>query len=132
MFQWRIKIYWLVSSYQKWWLKLRFQNILHLFNKTLDKHAPIKQEMRKDKKLELTPWVTKGIKTSTKRQIIQRSYQRKGWAKKNQEIWNLQELSKQICIVLKVSKWTHYKKHFEENKKKTIKLFGMVFMKLNI
>ena len=33
----------------------------------LDKHAPVKQGIRKDKKIEQKPWVTKGIQTSMKR-----------------------------------------------------------------
>ena len=37
-----------------------------LFNKTLDKHAPMKQGIRKVKKLELKPWVFKEMKTSMK------------------------------------------------------------------
>ena len=45
---------------------LDFRTFFHVFNKTLDKHASRKQGMRKVKKLELKPWVTKGIKTFMK------------------------------------------------------------------
>ena len=40
------------------------QNVFSLIQKTLEKHVPLKQGIRKDKKLE--PWITKGIQTSTK------------------------------------------------------------------
>ena len=45
---------------------LDFRTFFHVFNKTLDKHVPRKQGMRKVKKLEVKPWVTKGIKTFMK------------------------------------------------------------------
>ena len=48
-------------------LHLGFRTFFHLFNKILDKHAPVKQGIRKDKKIEQKPWVTKGIQTSMKR-----------------------------------------------------------------
>ena len=38
-------------------LDLAFVTFFHLFNKTLDKHAPINQGMNKEKKLEPKPWV---------------------------------------------------------------------------
>ena len=42
---------------------LGFRTFFHLCNKTLDKHTPLKQGIRKDKKLEQKPWVTKRIQT---------------------------------------------------------------------
>ena len=45
---------------------LCFRTFFHLFNKTLDKFAPLKQRIRKGKNVEQKPWVTKGIQTSMK------------------------------------------------------------------
>ena len=47
-------------------LHLGFRTFSHLLNKTLDKHAPLKQGIKKDKKIEQKPWVTKRIQTSMK------------------------------------------------------------------
>ena len=90
MLQWRIKIYWWVSSYQKQWLSFRFHSIFHLFNKTLDKHAPMNQRIKKDKKLEPNqyvynnPWNEEANYTN--------NYQQEWQLKQNQDIWNLQKV----------------------------------------
>ena len=47
-------------------LDLGFRTFFHLLNKTLDKHAPLKQGIKKDKKIEQKLWVTKRIQTSMK------------------------------------------------------------------
>ena len=43
---------------------LAFEAFLRFFNTTLDKHAPIKELTKKERKDKLKPWVTKGIKNS--------------------------------------------------------------------
>ena len=43
---------------------LGFEAFLRLFNTTLDKHAPIKELIKKEEKDKLKPWVTKGTKKS--------------------------------------------------------------------
>ena len=48
-------------------LDLGIRTFFHLFSKTLDRHAPLKQGTRKDKKIEKKPGVIKGIQTSMKR-----------------------------------------------------------------
>ena len=119
MFQWRIKKHWVVSTYWNNDLDLGFRIFFHLFNKTLDKHAPIKQGIRKDKKIEQKPWVTKGIQTSMKQRDKKEAIKEKDSQKKIQEqayrkYWN------KVMDLLKVSKQTHYKKYFEDNRKNCI------------
>ena len=68
-------------------LDLGFRTYFHLFNKTLEKHVPMKQGMRKVKKLELKPWTTKGIKTfMTNDTNNTKKLSKKRIANKNQEI----------------------------------------------
>ena len=43
-----------------------FEIFLHLFNNTLDKHAPFKQVNLEEQKEALKPWVGTGIKKSVK------------------------------------------------------------------
>ena len=43
---------------------LRFETFFRHFNKTLDRHAPIKKSTRKEQKIKSKPWITKGIKKS--------------------------------------------------------------------
>ena len=45
-------------------INLGFKTLLHLTDKTLDKHAPVKKCIRKEQKLALKPWVTNGSKKS--------------------------------------------------------------------
>ena len=43
-------------------VNLGFEAFLRLFNRTLDKHAPINEFTKKEEEDKLKPWVTKGIK----------------------------------------------------------------------
>ena len=45
-----------------------FRSFFHLFYTVLDKHAPQKEIVMKNKKLELKPWITSGITTSMKKE----------------------------------------------------------------
>ena len=39
-----------------------FEIFFQLFNKTYDRHAPIKKSTSKEEKIKFKPWTTKGIK----------------------------------------------------------------------
>ena len=41
-----------------------FETFFRLFNKALDRHAPIKKSTKKEEKIKFKPWILKGIKTS--------------------------------------------------------------------
>ena len=47
-------------------IDLAFRSFFHLFYRVIEKHAPQKETVLKNKKLELKPWVTTGIKASIK------------------------------------------------------------------
>ena len=89
----------------------------------------MKQGMRKVKKLELKPWVTKGIKTSMKlRDKLYKEAIKENDSQTKIKIELTKKYRNKIVDQLKVGKQTHYKKYFEENKR-TAKLFGIAFMK---
>ena len=41
--------------------------MIQTFNKTLDKHTPIKTVKKRENKIISKPWITRGIKTSIKK-----------------------------------------------------------------
>ena len=45
-------------------IDLGFETFFQLFNKILDRHAPIKKSTKKEEKIKSEPWITKGIKKS--------------------------------------------------------------------
>ena len=100
-------------------LNLGFRTFFHLSNKTLDKHAPLKQGTREDKKIEQKPWVTKRIQTSMKRRdkLYKEAIKEKKSRKKIQKRETYRKYRNKIVDLLKVSKQTHYQKYFEDNKK---------------
>ena len=97
---------------------LGFRTFFHLFNKTLDKHAPLKHGIRKDKKIEQKLWVTKGIQISKKwrDKLYKEVIKEKDSQKKIQKHETYRKHWNKIVDLLKVSKQTHYK-YFEDNRK---------------
>ena len=91
-------------------LDFGFRTFFHLFNKTLDKHAPLKQGIRKDKKIKQKPCVTKGIETSIKRtdKLYKEAFKEKDSQKKIQQHETYRKYRNKIVDLLKVSKQTHY------------------------
>lgn len=47
-------------------INLGFESFLRLVNQKLDKHAPLKEVTKIERKGIIKPWITKGIKTSMK------------------------------------------------------------------
>ena len=45
-------------------IDLGFETFFRLFNKTLKRHAPVKESTRKEEKIKFKPWITKGIRNS--------------------------------------------------------------------
>ena len=45
-------------------IDLGFETFFQLFNKTLDRRAPIKKSTKKEEKIKSKPWITKSIKKS--------------------------------------------------------------------
>ena len=45
-------------------IDLGFETFFQLFNKTFDRHAPIKKSTKKEEKIKSNPWITKSIKKS--------------------------------------------------------------------
>ena len=100
-------------------LDLIFKTFFHLFGKALDRHAPLKQGIRKDKKIEQKPWVTKGIQASMKQRdkLYKEAIKEKDSQKKIQKHEAYRKYRNKLVDLLKVSKQTHYKKYFEDNRK---------------
>ena len=100
-------------------INLGFETLLHLIDKTLDKHAPVKKCIRKEQKLALKPWVTNGIKKSIS--VRDKLYKEMIKAKNDQIKKRKHEIYKtyrnKIVDLLRVSRKCHYSKFFEENKK---------------
>ena len=75
--------------------------------------------MRKDKKLELKPWVTKEIKTSINWRVnlYGEAAKERHRQRKTKKYETSKKYRNKIVGLLKASKQTHCKKYFEENKK---------------
>ena len=100
-------------------INLGFETLLRLINKTLDKHAPLKKCIRKERKLPLKPCVTNGIKKSIS--VGDKLYKKMIKAKNDQIKKRKHEIYKtyrnKIVDLLRVNRKCHYQKYFEENKK---------------
>ena len=99
-----------------------FETFFRLFNKTLDRHAPIKKSTRKKQKIKSKPWITKGIKKSVS--IRDKLYK---------------EMIKEKNVLTKVLKHEFFKKYRNQiinllstlkKTKITAQLYGLVSMKL--
>ena len=99
---------------QTWVLKLFFR----LFNKNLDRHAPIKKSTRKEEKSKSKPWITKGIKKSIsiRDKLYKEMIKEKNVLTKVLKHESFEKYQNQIINLLRVSKQTHYNKYFEKKK----------------
>ena len=97
---------------------LGFETFFCIFNKALDRHAPIKKSTRKEKKIKSKPWITKGIKTSIsiRDKLYKKMIKDKNVLTKVLKHESFQKYRNQIVNFQRVSKQTHYNKNFEENK----------------
>ena len=95
-----------------------FETFSRLFNKTLDRHAPIKKSTRKEEKIKSRPWITKGIKKSIsiRDKLYKEMIKEKNVQTKVLKHESFKKYRNQIINLLRVSKQTHYNKYFEENK----------------
>ena len=98
---------------------LGFQTFFRLFNKALDRHAPIKKSTRKEEKIKSKPWITNGIKTSIsiRDKLYKEMIKEKNVLTKVLKHESLKKYRNQIINLLRVNKQTHHNKVFEENKK---------------
>ena len=95
-----------------------FETFFQLFNKTLDRHAPIKKSTKKEEKIKSKPWITKGIKKSIsiRDKLYKEMIKEKNVLTKVLKHEFFKKYRNQIINLLRVSKQTHYNKYFEENK----------------
>ena len=100
-------------------INVGFETLLCLIDKMLDKHASVKQCVRKEQNLALKPWVANGTKKSVsvrdklhKEMIKAKNDQIK---KRKYEIYKTYK-NKSVDL-LRVSRKCHYQKYFKENKK---------------
>ena len=100
-------------------INVGFETLLCLIDKMLDKHASVKQCVRKEQNLALKPWVANGTKKSVsvrdklhKEMIKAKNDQIK---KRKYEIYKTYK-NKSVDL-LRVSRKRHYQKYFKENKK---------------
>ena len=99
-------------------IDLGFETFFRLFNKTLDRHAPIKKSTKKEEKIKSKPWITKGIKKSVsiRDKLYKETIKEKNVLTKVLKHEFFKKYRNQIINLLRVSKQTHYNKYFEENK----------------
>ena len=81
------------------------------------RHAPIKKSTRKEEKIKSKPWIIKDIKTSIsiKDKLYKEMIKEKNVLTKDLKHESFEKYWNQIINLLRVSKQTHYNKHFEEN-----------------
>ena len=89
---------------------LGFETFFRLFNKALDRHAPIKKSTRKEEKIKSKPWITKGIKTSIsiRDKLYKEMIKEKNVLTKVLKHESFKKYWNQIINLLRVSKQTRY------------------------
>ena len=94
-----------------------FETFFRLFNKTPERHAPVKESTKKEKKINSKPWITKGIRKSigNREKCYKDMIEGKNVLTKRLEHESL-TYRNQIINILRVSKQTHYDRYFDENK----------------
>ena len=99
-------------------IDLGFETFFRLFNKTLDRYAPIKKPTKKEEKIKSKPWITKCIQKSIsiRDKLYKEMIKEKNVLTKVLKHEFFKKYQNQIINLLRVSKQTHYNKYFEENK----------------
>ena len=94
---------------------LGFETFFRIFNKTVNRHAPIKKSTRKEEKIKSKAWITKGIKNIWDK-LYKEMIKEKNVLTRALKNKSFKKFRNQIINYLRVSKQTHYNKYFEENK----------------
>ena len=107
------------------------------FEKTysvIDSHLPMKKVTEKEKKLELKPWITAGIRNSIKRRdrLLNRFIKCKDPVKKTELHQKYKVLRNKVLSLTRSSKKLHYKSYFEENSKNLKKTWSGIKSIINI
>ena len=89
---------------------LGFEIFLCLFNKCLDKHAPLKTVSKIRERVLQKPWITNGIKTSIKvrDKLYKQMIKQKDAILKNQKQMLYKRYCNKIVDLLKITKETYY------------------------
>ena len=101
------------------------ENILQIFSSLLEKHAPLKQIIKKEIKTKSKPWIKTGILTSirNKNKIYNKFCKAKDQKQKDllhQQFKNYRNI---LSNLTKKSKENYYKEYFQENKNNLIKVW---------
>ena len=88
-------------------------------NKTLDKHAPIKTEKKRESKTISKPWITRGIKTSIKKRdkLYKQMIKAKNKQHKLIKHESYKKYRNKIIELIRQSKENYYQRYFDQNKK---------------
>ena len=102
-----------------------FEIFLCLFNKCFDKHAPLKTVLKGEGVLQ-KPWITNGIKTSTKvrDKLYKQMIKQKDAILKNQKQMLYKRYRNKIVDLLKITKEAYYKNYFQESRKNSRALWS--------
>ena len=108
------------------------ENILQIFSSLLEKHAPLKQIIKKEIKTKSKPWIKTGILTSirNKNKIYNKFCKAKDQKQKDllhQQFKNYRNI---LSNLTKKSKENYYKEYFQENKSNLIKVWKGMNLKL--
>ena len=97
-----------------------------LFNKCLDKNAPLKTVSKIGEKVLQKPWITNGIKTSIKvrDKLYKQMIKQKDAILKNQKQMLYKRYRNKIVDLLKITKEAYYKNCFQENRKNSRALWS--------
>ena len=99
---------------------MKYENVNNMYNafhnkyiEIIDKNAPYKTLSKKESKLKLKPWITKGILQSIKT----RGNYRKKYIRKQDSFWyeRYQYYRNKINMLIKKSKKNYLRKFFQEN-----------------
>ena len=96
-----------------------FEIFFGLFNKCLDKHAPLKTVPKKGEMVLQKPWITNWIKTSIKvsDKLYKEMIKQKDAILKNQKQMLYKRYCNKIVNILKITKEAYYKKYFQKDRK---------------
>ena len=83
----------------------------------LDKYVPLKKVNKKQLRLEVKPWITRGIIKSIKRRdkLLRKYINAKDSVRKDQLHTDYKRLRNEVVAIIRRSKKMHYQKYFTEN-----------------
>ena len=110
-----------------------YNTFLEKFNKVLDKHAPMRELSKKEKKIKEKPWITTGLlKSISKKRMLFKKFKQDKFKNKESSTYQ-QYKTYNDCInkLKKICKKDYYQKYFTDNCKNSKKVWSGINTLLN-